>query len=62
MPEKRKNTRVSSSRECSTSVENMVTERQISGEIKIKETKTRTMENSDFTYNLITLEKGTQGG
>ena len=51
------NTRTSSSRECATSVENMVTECHIDRETKIKETKKIITENPDITENLITVGK-----
>ena len=55
--EKRKNTRSSSSRAHAKNVASMATERQISGEMRIKETKTRIIENLDSTENVTNVEK-----
>ena len=58
---KRKNTGESSSRAHETSVASMATERQISGEMIIKETKTRITENLDSAENATTVEKRATG-
>ena len=53
----KKKYRRSSSRAHETSVANMFTERQISGEMRIKETKTRITENLDSAENATTMKK-----
>ena len=55
--EKRKNIGESSSRAHETSVASMATERQISGEMRVKETKTRITENLDSAENATTVKK-----
>ena len=59
--EKRKNRGESSSRAHEISVASMFTERQISGEMRIKETKTRIIENLDSAENATTLGKRSIG-
>ena len=59
--DKERKKRASSSRARATNVANMVTEHQIYGETKIKETKTIITENHVSTDNIKTVGKRTTG-